>query len=292
MTSVTEGPRDVESVRRRLTAALTPGYGRGEAEAMTRLIFFALKGWSATDLLIHADTQVSDLTMRRLEEILSRLERHEPLQYILGAARFYGMDLKVTPDVLIPRPETEELVDLIVKRWGDRKEMRVLDIGTGSGAIAIALARFLPFSEVDAVDISERALDVARENAETLQAHIRLLHKDIFLWEPPADTYDIIVSNPPYVCECEKRDMEPNVLLYEPEGALFVPDSDPLLYYRRIAEVSLRALKPGGMVYFEINPLYAAELQHMMQDLGYTDVIIERDISRRDRFLISGSPRA
>lgn len=269
---------------RRLTDELAPRYGIGEAKAMTRLVFHYLKGWSQTDLVINADRPVSDYLLEKIESITGRLSAGEPLQYVLGEARFYGMNMKVNPNVLIPRPETEELVDLIVKE-NRQSDLRVLDVGTGSGAIAIALARNLKFPEITAIDVSGAALEVARENARLLNARINFIRCDIFNWQPADDSLDIIVSNPPYIAEHEKSGMESNVLDYEPREALFVPDDDPLVYYRRIAQIGRSALAPGGLIYFEINPLYADRLVEMMRSEGYAEVAVSYDISHRKRFL-------
>ncbi len=280
--------RSVDKVRRRLRDLLTPEYGAGEAEAMTRLIFSALKGWSVTDLLIHADTRLSDFIISEIESILKRLGEGEPIQYILGKARFYGMDFSVNQAVLIPRPETEELVDTIVRENADRKDLRVLDLCTGSGCIAIALARHLPFSQVVAVDISAEALNVARQNADSLHATIAFRQQDILdisSLRLQADTYDIIVSNPPYICDREKTEMERNVLDYEPDIALFVPDDDPLKFYLLIAEIARKTLSDEGKLYLEINPLYHKEIEKMLMAKGFTDVITINDISRRPRFI-------
>lgn len=269
---------------RRLTNELAPLYGSGEAKAMTRLIFHYLKGWSQTDLVINADRPVSEYLLEKIVSITSRLSAGEPLQYVIGEARFYGMNLKVNPDVLIPRPETEELVDLIVKE-NRESDLRVLDIGTGSGAIAMALARNLKFPEITAIDVSEAALEVARENARELNARIKFIRCDIFEWHPEPDSLDIIVSNPPYIAEREMSGMESNVLDYEPHEALFVPDDDPLVYYRRIAKIGRSALATGGRIYFEINPLYADMLVEMMMAECYSNVTVIQDISHRKRFL-------
>ena len=280
--------RSVDRVRRLLRQRLTPLYGGNEAEAMTRLIFAALKGWSVTDMLIHANTILSDIFMNRLENIMNRLDRHETLQYIIGQERFYGMDFTVNPSVLIPRPETEELVDIIVGNNRERKDLSVLDIGTGSGCIAIALARHLPFARVTAIDISPEALDVARENARRLKTGITFLQADLLAVPKEgllSDTYDIIVSNPPYITLSEAVDMESNVLDYEPHTALFVPDNDPLLYYTPIADIARRRLSAGGQLYFEINPRYAEDIIGMLTDKGFTDITVSDDISHRPRFV-------
>lgn len=276
----------VAAMMRHLRAILSPSYDRGEADAMARLIFYALKGWSMTDIVIHSDTPVSEYLQSEIGKILVRLKSGEPLQYILGKARFYGMDLSVTPAVLIPRPETEELVDIIVKRYGDRKDLHVLDIATGSGCIAIALARNLPFARVTAIDISDDALAVARKNAKDLHAGVDFIRQDI-LSLPGAlkdDRFDIIVSNPPYICLNESNGMESNVLDHEPHMALFVPDNEPLLFYRPITEFAAAHLNEGGRLYLEINPLYAGDVAALLNKEGFSDVEISDDISHRQRF--------
>ena len=280
MTPVTCG-----ELARRCRRELAPAYGAGEADAMTSLIFHSLKGWDRTAMVVNSDFPASEWLIGKVGEILERLERHEPIQYILGEARFHGMDLKVTPDTLIPRPETAELVDMITDREGDTPDLRVLDVGTGSGAIAIALARNLRFPEVTAIDISAGALAVAAENARRLHADIRLMRRDVFTWTPDADSFDIIVSNPPYIAREERDSMEANVREHEPEGALFVPDSDPLLFYRRIAVIGRDALVRGGRVYFEINPRFDDALAELMGRGGYREVELHRDSYGKTRFL-------
>lgn len=275
----------VAAVSASLRRRLAPVYGEGEARAMTNLIFHHLKGWSVTDMVINADQPLSPYILEKIAEIEHRLSLHEPLQYILGESRFYGMDLHVTPDTLIPRPETEELVDLIVEQNGKRVDLSVLDIGTGSGAIAIALSRNLPFSRVSALDISEAALKVAQENAKNLHARIDFIHADIFRYEPAPESLDIIVSNPPYIAEEERCAMERNVLEYEPAGALFVPDAQPLIFYSRIAETARTGLKQGGLLYFEINPRFADSLEALLDKEGFRDIERFKDISHRIRFM-------
>lgn len=277
----------VNETTRWLRSHLIPIVGEGEATAVGRLIFYALKGWEATDLVIHAADEVSPFIEKRIEEILSRLTGHEPIQYILGHARFFGMDLEVNRSTLIPRHETEELVDIIILDAGNRADLSVLDIGTGSGAIAIALSRNLRFPEITAIELSQEALATARRNAERLHAQIKFFHADIFDRNLPltSDSFDIIVSNPPYVTRKEMKDMEPEVIDHEPHSAIFVPDEDPLLFYRRIAEFAIEVLNEEGKLYFEINPLYASETRKMMESFGYSDIEIIKDISNRNRFL-------
>lgn len=264
---------------------LSPIYGTGEAKAMARLIFHSLKGWDATGIIIHEGDEISEYTAGKIEDIITRTLAYEPIQYILGEARFYGMNLKVDPSTLIPRQETEELVDLIVKKNGTRTDLRILDIGTGSGAIAIALARNLPFSDIVALDMSSEALKVAKENARNLKAKISFLQDDVFRYQPFPGSFDIIVSNPPYIDESEKTEMERNVLDYEPHSALFVPDDDPLIFYSRITEIASEALVKGGALYFEINPRHCRELTNLLQNDGFIDIEIYKDIHGRERFI-------
>ncbi|MDE6681205.1 MAG: peptide chain release factor N(5)-glutamine methyltransferase, partial [Muribaculaceae bacterium] len=253
--------------------------------AMIRLIFHHLKGWNATDMVINSDKELSEYTRGKIDEILERVLKGKPIQYVTGEAYFYGMDLMVTPDVLIPRVETQELVDFIVKKYDGVSDLKILDVGTGSGCIAIALARNLPFAQVTGIDISEKALAVAKENGKKLKANVNWVKADVFNFSPAADSFDIIVSNPPYVMMSEQRDMEANVLEHEPWVALFVPDDDPLRFYRRIAKMGIDALKDGGTLWFELNAQLADETAKLVKSLGYEDVTLERDIAGKWRFI-------
>ena len=263
---------------------LTPLYGEGEAKAIARMVYEVRYGLTFTDLCIGKDTQLSADDQAELEEIAQRLERHEPIQYVLGKAEFMGEWYDVEPGVLIPRPETEELV-----RWIVLKETpaTVLDIGTGSGCIAITLAAMYPKATVTAWDISEKALEVARKNAKHLAVNVNFEQVDILAnsQQPKANSYDIIVSNPPYICNKEREAMEQNVLDYEPHTALFVPDDDPLLFYRAIAEYGTKALKPDGWLYFEINPLYAEPLRELLSAMSYHDIECKTDQYGKQRFI-------
>lgn len=270
---------------RHIREVLVPRFGNGETEAIIRLIFHHLKGWNTTDIVINSDKVLSEYTRERIEKILERLMNGEPIQYVTGEAYFYGMDLMVTTDVLIPRVETQELVDLIVKKYEGVDDLRILDVGTGSGCIAIALARNLPFASVTGIDISARALDVARENGQRLKAKVDWVKVDVFDYVPAAESFDIIVSNPPYVMMSEQVDMEANVLEHEPWEALFVPDNDPLRFYKAIAEMGRKALKVGGTIWFELNAKLAEETAKLIEGFGYENVKLERDIAGKWRFL-------
>lgn len=288
-TNLTTQPQTLMQVVSRLRTDLTPVYGHGEAEAMIRLIFEHLKGWSPVDIIINEPKPLSEFMLSQIDKILVRLKKNEPIQYILGMAYFYGMNFKVGPGVLIPRPETEELIDAIVGA-NKQSDLRVLDICTGSGCIAVALARNLPFAEVDALDISGDALVYAHENARDLKTRINLIKADIFTWNPEPGVYDIMVANPPYIDQSEIEDMAPNVVENEPHEALFVPDDDPLRFYRRIAKVAAEGLKPGGRVYFEINPRHASELKELFISEGFENVDTTLDIHARLRYLRARLP--
>lgn len=277
----------VKEVADKAYRSLAPRFGEGEARWMVRLMMEEYKNYSPVDMVVRGDFETGENVERRIDETVGRLLNGEPIQYIFGKARFYGMNLKVTPDVLIPRPETEELVDLIVNDRGGERDLRVLDMCTGSGCIAIALARNLPFSEVDAIDISREALAVARENASELKAAVSFKEGDALRMGADGAEYDIIVSNPPYIAEHERAEMDRNVLEHEPALALFVPDADPLRFYIAIARYALVALREQGGLYFEINPLYASDLAGQMKAMGWSDVSILPDMQKKNRFLIA-----
>lgn len=277
----------VKEVADKAFRRLATRYGDGEARWMVRLMMEEFKNYSPVDMAVRGDFDAGENVERRIDETVGRLLNGEPIQYIFGKARFYGMNLKVTPDVLIPRPETEELVDLIVNDRGGERDLRVLDVCTGSGCIAIALARNLPFSEVDAIDISRQALAVARENASELKTAVSFKEGDALRMGADGAEYDIIVSNPPYIAEHERAEMDRNVLEHEPALALFVPDADPLRFYVAIARYALVALKEQGGLYFEINPLYASDLAGQMKAMGWSDVSILPDMQKKNRFLIA-----
>ncbi len=252
---------------------------------MTRLIFERLKGFTPADLVLKGTQEAGDFIEGKVGQIVSRLLKDEPIQYIFGIADFYGMEFKVTPDVLIPRTETAELVDIIVRDWAGKADLNVADLCTGSGCIAVALARNLPFASVTAIDISEAALAVARENSVSLKTNVRFVREDVLTLSPLRESFDIIVSNPPYITEKEKAAMEPNVLDHEPALALFVPDSDPLKFYKPISRFAAGSLASGGMVYFEINPDYAREISKCLDDLGFEDIEVIKDTYAKNRFI-------
>lgn len=288
---------------------LTVIYNEREAQAIVRTVLDALFGMSLTDICLGKVTQLSADDTTRLEKIMQRLEKSEPVQYVLGSGWFAGRLFDVAPGVLIPRPETEDLVKWACdeakekekednskeERGKEEKEVSkkgeeaphpsILDIGTGSGCIAITVALALPQARITAWDISTDALAIAAGNAHRLGASVRFEHQDALSAPDDEERWDVIVSNPPYICDRERADMSDNVLSYEPELALFVPDSDPLLFYRAIARYASKALKPGGRLLFETNTAYAHEVAQTMADEGFTAIEVRNDCFGKPRMV-------
>ncbi len=284
-------PTTLAALCQAAASRLAPTYGESEARWMVRIIMQELKGYSRVELAVKADAEVSDYLIAKVSGIVDRLLTGEPLQYIFGATEFYGLRLAVSPAVLIPRPETAELVDLIVRENARRQDLRVLDVCTGSGCIAVALARNLPFAQVEAIDISGDALDVARSNAASLKVKVSFRQADALrLPSEQEPRFDIVVSNPPYVLDSERVEMSANVLDHEPHIALFVPDSDPLRFYLSIAAYAMTALTAGGRLYFELNPLTAESLVRELRSAGWTDVVLLPDTDGKRRFLSATRP--
>lgn len=265
---------------------LSVHYDPAESESISFLIFEHVLGYSRLQVHLKKDETIPDAKVTEIEEILNRLLEGEPIQYILGKADFYGLTFFVNPDVLIPRQETEELVDWIIKE-NTLTAPKILDIGTGSGCIPVALAKNILNADVSAFDVSEKAIFVANQNAKNNQVFIRTQKLDIFHWEaaPVDKTFDIIVSNPPYVKEEEKGLMKDNVLLHEPHLALFVSNDDPLIFYRRIAEFAQQYLSPEGKLYFEINEALGNETAFLLQEKGFRNIILRKDINEKDRMI-------
>ena len=284
---------------------LTPLYGPQEAKAMTRLLLEDLFSLSFADILCGATEHLSDADTLRLQQSVARLLDAEPLQYVTGTAFFCGHPFHVAPGVLIPRPETEWIVDTAVNLV-TASAPRILDIGTGSGCIAtsISLALADKHCYTEAWDISEDALRIAADNAERLGADMKFRRRDALRLEEDfpaeenqggaealsdsnaaAESWDIIVSNPPYICNREAADMHANVLRHEPHLALFVPDTDPLLFYRAIASYAMRSLRKGGWLLFECNTLYAHDTAQMALDMGFATSIVEDDCFGKPRFV-------
>lgn len=302
----------VRDCRRYYAGELEKLYGSDEANALIMILLEHYFNIDKIKIALEPDLRLSESELLTLHFAVKELLKNKPVQYIIGETEFCGMRFFVNENVLIPRPETEELVNQLIscsvnqltvnphpsfRPDIERREMgaekspaniSILDIGTGSGCIAISLAKLLKDSYVTAVDISEKALEVARKNAETNEVNVHFVHDDIL--NPHVKTYgrasqqfDIIVSNPPYVCESEKSDMRANVLDYEPSTALFVSDNDPLIFYRKILEFAQKALKPNGAVWFEINEKFGKEMKNLCLEKGFKNVEIIRDFREKER---------
>lgn len=261
-----------------------------EVKALAKGILTDVFGFSAVDLYAGKDRNFSTKEREKLEDILSRLKRFEPFQYITGETFFLGHPFYVTHDVLVPRPETAELVEWIARDYASQEGLRVLDIGTGSGCIAVSLARLLPRSSVLAWDVSEAALSVARRNAARNRVNVECVRVDVLSHIVAMPDADIWVSNPPYIREQEKASMDRNVLDWEPGLALFVPDNDPLLFYRKIAELGSKHLSPSGVLYYEINQAYGRETVELLRSMGYRNVELRKDLSGNDRMVKAERP--
>jgi len=270
-----------------IRSELSPFYPENEIKSFISIIFEHVFGFSNIDIHIKSDTNLPNSGIIQINNIVSELKKQKPIQYILEETEFYYLRLKVTPDVYIPRPETEELVDFIIKKNNDHPE-RILDIGTGSGCIAISLAKHFIKAGVDACDISKKGLEIADYNARQNNAHVNFYLYDILKWRDNGNIhykYDIIVSNPPYVRESEKKEMFSNVLDHEPHRALFVSDDDPLLFYREIAEFGREYLSANGRLYFEINEFLSNEVRDLLSERSYSDIRIIKDINDKDRIV-------
>ena len=267
---------------------LATRYERGEAQAMGFLLLEELFGLTKADVLMGKDDESFDAQsqsgMKRATELhraVGRLMKGEPIQYVIGHTDFCGLRVDVGRGVLIPRQETEELVAAVE----GFNPCSILDVGTGSGCIALALKHRLKEAQVTAMDISKEALEIARGNAERLELDIAFEQCDILNAQPQERIYDLIVSNPPYVCEEERVEMEPHVLDYEPESALFVPNNHPLLFYEAITEYALTALNNGGMLAFETNRQFAHEVGALMADAGFDSIQVKRDMFNNERIV-------
>lgn len=259
-------------------------YPDSEIVSMAKLLLTQVFGMSVVELYAGKDTIFSANEQKQLDDILIRLQKQEPIQYIIGTEEFYGLTFEVNGDVLIPRPETGELIDWIVKEH-KHAQAKILDIGTGSGCIAISLAKNLEAAEVVSWDVSEEALQVAARNCRRNDVRVILEHRDVLQASPTGERFDMIVSNPPYIIEKEKTDMSANVLDWEPELALFVPDDKPLLFYQKIAELGVDMLVPGGKLYFEINREYGRQTVDMLVALGYKNIELRKDLFQNDRMI-------
>lgn len=294
---------NLQKTKRHFAALLAEIFPQREAEQLMRILLEDLFGIDWNRQLMNPDLRIDEHQHYQLGEAVKRLLLGEPVQYVTGMARFNDLLLKVSPAVLIPRPETEELVQKICtsslpchscegmcgsqeSMEGVTKKFRIWDIGTGSGCIAIALAKYFPHAEVIAFDVSEEALQIARENAESNGAKVTFVQDDVM--NPTSDYFnqpvDLVVSNPPYVCDSERAAMEANVLDWEPENALFVPDDDPLRFYRQILSLAQNQLNPNGQVWFEINERMGEEMLSLCHEIGFSNAEVLEDFAGKLRF--------
>lgn len=260
-------------------------YPESEISSIIRLINQHITGSSLPLALLDKNTKITEAQTREIAKIVDRLRTFEPIQYILESTEFYNLNFYLNNNVLIPRQETEELVDLIITNNQSSTSVSILDIGTGSGCIAIALKKNMPNIEIEAWDISFEALEVAKKNSKINHTHINFKQVDVLSDYPTSTIYNIIVSNPPYILEKEMVDMERNVLDFEPHNALFVPDNDPLLFYNRIADISKKLLSDKGKLYFEINRAQGTDLVEMLNKKGFSNIRLIKDISKNDRMI-------
>jgi len=268
-------------------SGLSGQYDKDEATSIARIVFKEKLNISRTDLALDPALEIDKQGEDKIRRISKKLLEGYPVQQILGYTDFYGLKFKVNKNVLIPRPETEELVQWIIKENVGKNGLKVLDIGTGSGCISITLAMELKNAKVTGIDISDKALRLARVNAKMNEIKVHFKELDVLenrSWEN-LGKFDIIVSNPPYVTEHEKTAMHVNVLNHDPHLALFVPDSDPLRFYDKISDMALLHLSFGGRLYFEINEAFGKDIQHMLESKGFTDVLIRKDLNGKDRFV-------
>lgn len=267
---------------------LSPLYDEKEIESFFYIILESFHNKKRIDLALNPEMEMDAVQLLRWESVLADLKKEKPIQYILGETEFYGLPFLVNENTLIPRPETEELVEWILestKYEEQSTKLNVLDIGTGSGCIAISLAKNLPSAQVSAIDVSEKALATAHKNAEINKVDVNFILKNILETEVLDEKYDIIVSNPPYVRNLEKEEIKPNVLEYEPHLALFVEDNDALLFYRKIAELAKKNLSENGKLYFEINQYLGKETVELLEEMGFKNIVLKKDIYGNDRMI-------
>jgi release factor glutamine methyltransferase len=277
---------NVQELLRNVRTNLESQYEAAEARALSLLLFDHFLGMDAKAIIVNPETAVSAESLLELDVALKRLLRHEPVQYITGIAHFCGHEFEVSPSVLIPRPETEELVRWVLQDVADKRNMQIADIGTGSGCIAISLALRLDDASVVGYDFSAEALHSANKNKESLNADVSFVEADFLnpaSW--PMQKFDIIVSNPPYIPAGNKTLLPRNVAEYEPASALFVPDDDPLIFYNAIAAFAMNRLNTGGSVYVEIHEDFAVEVQGLFTNHGFIDVILRHDLNGKARMI-------
>lgn len=277
----------ISEIQKEYWQALSPVYGDREAKSITKLVFEKELDLSSTKLSFERYRLITQPQQQNLQDILKRLLQHEPVQYVLGEADFFGLVFKVNKHVLIPRPETEELVEwsIALAKILPAENLHMLDIGTGTGCIPISLAKSLPTSNIEGCDVSEEALGVAKDNNTLLKTRVKFFKLDILNESLPDGSYDLIVSNPPYIAQSEKTDMAPHVLNFEPHLALFAPTEDALIFYKVIARKAFAALKKSGILLFEIHAGKGVEVVDIMQQAGYQNIELRKDLSGKNRMV-------
>ena len=278
----------IKDYRTRFIQELSPIYDAGEAESFFYLILEEKNQLKRIDLALNPDMTFSNEEIQLWNSIMGSLKKEIPVQYLLGKTSFYGLDFEVNPAVLIPRPETEELVEWIINlnsKIEKLKDLKILDIGTGSGCIGVSLAKNIPNAQVFAIDVSEKALATAKKNAEINDVKVIFIEKNILETDDLEQQFDIIVSNPPYVRELEKQEIKKNVLDNEPHLALFVEDNDALVFYRKIAELAQKNLLPNGQLFFEINQYLGKEMMELLEKMDFKNIELRKDIYGNERMI-------
>jgi len=276
----------LKDLKRYIESELCNLYNPYENESIAYLIIENVLSYNRTQIVINYRNNVNEKSVVVVDNIIERLKKHEPIQYIIGEAEFYGLKLKVDKNTLIPRQETELLVHNIIKKHEHRKNIDILDIGTGSGCIAISLAKNINNSNIIAIDISEKAIQIAKENSKINKTKVEFIKADILnLNEDIKDKFDIIVSNPPYVTDKEKIQMQKNVLNFEPHNALFVSNDEPLIFYKKIILEAKNKLKQNGQLWFEINERFANEIIKLMKKQSFKETQIIKDFNQKDRIV-------
>jgi release factor glutamine methyltransferase len=274
----------IYNIKQDIKNSLSSIYDKREIQSFIYIIFEYVLNYAKIDTVINKNKEIAEDKCEKIYSILERLKKEEPIQYILGETEFYDLTFNVNESTLIPRGETEELVQLVINENRDKK-ISILDIGTGSGCIAISIAKNLPLAKVSALDISEKAIETAKTNAERNEVEVNFFLEDILNRKHTHEKYDLIVSNPPYICNSEKTLMQTNVLDYEPHTALFVDDNNPLIFYKEIALFAKENLSDNGLLYFEINEALAKEMKEMLENYSYKNIEIIKDINDRDRIV-------
>lgn len=275
----------------KIRKSLSEIYSDSEIVAFAFLVLENITGRSRAQILAEKELKLTESEWQDANNFINRLKNHEPIQYILGKTEFDGLKFKVTPAVLIPRPETEELVEWIIRDYSTKGKIKILDIGTGSGCIAISLKKRLKNADVYALDVSDDALNLAKENAIINDADVHFVQADVLKMDDLDEKYDVIVSNPPYVLASDSRYMQHSVLDYEPNIALFVSDDNPLLFYRKIADLAKNNLTENGNLYFEIHHKQGSNVVQFLQSTGFREITLRKDLSGNDRMIRCLTPR-